>query len=179
MSKVYQDNFNNSLSNNSDNEFTKKLRALKKYCPQAYKFVIFRFKDTYLNVENGEYSINLPTSKEFKFVYGQIKLIYRVKNKGIKFIDLEPEAIIKRRNTGIIESIAIGITNAVAPLLNIKNVDYSKEHIKEEIADVMVMLKQFQLYYDIPTEDIKAIMKNKVDRQLERIEYEPKHGKEE
>lgn len=43
----------------------------------------------------------------------------------------------------------------------------------------MVMLKQFQLYYDIPTEDIKAIMKNKVDRQLERIEYEPKHGKEE
>lgn len=110
MSKVYQDNFNNSLSNNSDNEFTKKLRALKKYCPQAYKFVIFRFKDTYLNVENGE---------------------------------------------------------------------YSKEHIKEEIADVMVMLKQFQLYYDIPTEDIKAIMKNKVDRQLERIEYEPKHGKEE
>lgn len=90
MSKVYQYNFNNSFSNNSDNEFTKKLRALKKYCPQAYKFVIFRFKDTYLNVENGEYSINLPTSKEFKFVYGQIKLIYRVKNKGIKFIDLEP-----------------------------------------------------------------------------------------
>ena len=54
-----------------------------------------------------------------------------------------------------------------------------EEHIKEEIADVMVMLKQFQLYYDIPTEDIKAIMKNKVDRQPERIEYEPKHGKEE
>ena len=43
----------------------------------------------------------------------------------------------------------------------------------------MVMLKQFQLYYDIPTEDIKTIMKNKVDRQLERIEYEPKHEKKE
>ena len=43
----------------------------------------------------------------------------------------------------------------------------------------MVMLKQFQLYYDISTEDIKAIMKNKVDRQQERIEYETKHGKEE
>ena len=98
MSKVYQDNFNNSLSNNSDNEFTKKLRALKKYCPQAYKFVIFKFKDTYLNVENGEYSINLPTSKEFKFVYGQIKLIYRVKNKGIKFIYLEVYKSIYYRN---------------------------------------------------------------------------------
>ena len=104
-------------------------------------------------------------------------------DKQLKYFQSEVfelnEAIIKRRNTGVIESIAIGITNAVAPLLNIKNVDYSKEHIKEEIADVMVMLKQFQLYYDIPTEDIKAIMKNKVDRQLERIEYEPKHGKEE
>lgn len=103
-------------------------------------------------------------------------------DKQLKYFQSEVfelnEAIIKRRNTGVIESIAIGITNAVAPLLNIKNVDYSKEHIKEEIADVMVMLKQFQLYYDIPTEDIKAIMKNKVDRQLERIEYEPKHGKE-
>lgn len=40
MSKVYQYNFNNSLSNNSDNEFTKKLRALKKYCPQAYKLEV-------------------------------------------------------------------------------------------------------------------------------------------
>ena len=84
------------------------------------------------------------------------------------------EAIIKRRNTGVIESIAIGITNIVAPLLNIKNVDYSKEHIKEEIADVMVLLKQFQLYYDISTEEIKSIMKDKVDRQLERMTKESK-----
>lgn len=74
MSKVYQNIFNNSISN--DNGFTKKLRSLKKYCPQSYKFVIFKFKDNYLNVEDGEYSINLPTSMEFKFVYGQIKLIY-------------------------------------------------------------------------------------------------------
>lgn len=90
MSKVYQDNFNNSLSNNSDNEFTKKIRSLKKYCPQAYKFIIFNFKDVYLDVKDGKYSLNLPTSNEFKVVYGQIKLIYRVKNKTIKFIDLEP-----------------------------------------------------------------------------------------
>lgn len=88
MSKVYQNIFNNSISN--DNGFTKKLRSLKKYCPQSYKFVIFKFKDNYLNVEDGEYSINLPTSMEFKFVYGQIKLIYQVTNKVIKFIDLEP-----------------------------------------------------------------------------------------
>lgn len=102
-------------------------------------------------------------------------------DKQLKYFQSEVfelnEAIIKRR--GVIESSALGITNTVALLLNIKNTDYSKEQIKEEIADVMVMLKQFQLYYDIPTEDIKAIMKNKVDRQLERIAYEPKHGKKE
>ena len=51
-------------------------------------------------------------------------------------------------------------------------------HIAEEIADVMVMLKQIQLYYDISTEDIKKIMKLKVDRSLEIRNYESKHAKE-
>ena len=99
-------------------------------------------------------------------------------DKQLKYFQSEVfelnEAIIKRRNTGVIESIAIGITNTVAPLLNIKNVDYSKEHIKEEIADVMVMLKQFQLYYNISTEEIRGVMKNKIARQLERIDKEAK-----
>lgn len=103
-------------------------------------------------------------------------------DKQLKYFQSEVfelnEAII-RRNTGVMESVVLGITNTLAPILNIKNVDYSKEHIKEEIADVMVMLKQFQLHYDISTDDIKKIMKEKVDRQLERINYEPKHGKEE
>lgn len=84
------------------------------------------------------------------------------------------EAIIKIKNRSNLEIITANFLKVVS---NIE--DKYKEHIKEEIADVMVMLKQFQLYYDISTEDIKAIMKNKVDRQLERIEYEPKHGKEE
>ena len=101
-------------------------------------------------------------------------------DKQLKYFQSEVfelnEAIIKRRNTGIIESIAIGITNAVAPLLNIKNVDYSKEHIKEEIADVMVMLKQFQLYYDIPLETplqlLKYIPKENVDENQMKINFE-------
>lgn len=48
------------------------------------------------------------------------------------------------------------------------------ENIKEEIADVMVMLKQFQLYYNISTEEIRGVMKNKIARQLERIDKEAK-----
>ena len=49
-------------------------------------------------------------------------------------------------------------------------------HIAEEIADIMVMLKQFQYYYDISDEEIEDIMKYKIQRQLERIESEGKEG---
>lgn len=48
----------------------------------------------------------------------------------------------------------------------------AEEHIAEEISDVMVMLKQFQYYYDISDEQIEDIMKYKIQRQLERIENE-------
>ena len=48
----------------------------------------------------------------------------------------------------------------------------TKEHIVEEIADVTVMLKQFQYYYGIENEFVLALIKGKVDRQLERIKNE-------
>lgn len=47
-----------------------------------------------------------------------------------------------------------------------------EEHIAEEIADVMVMLEQFKLYYGISSEEITKIFWEKVDRQLGRIENE-------
>ena len=43
------------------------------------------------------------------------------------------------------------------------------ESIAEEIADIMVMLKQFQLNYGIKDEEIEEIMKFKIDRQIDRI----------
>lgn len=55
----------------------------------------------------------------------------------------------------------VGITRDVAPICI--------EHIAEEIADVVVMLKQFQYYYGITDEEIIKVMKEKIDRQLERI----------
>lgn len=42
-------------------------------------------------------------------------------------------------------------------------------HIAEEMADVTVMLKQFQYYYGIENEMINNIMDYKIKRQLERI----------
>lgn len=50
-------------------------------------------------------------------------------------------------------------------------------HIKEEIADVTVMLKQLQLYYNISSKDIREVMNQKIDRQLERIAMEEKDVK--
>ena len=46
--------------------------------------------------------------------------------------------------------------------------------IAGEIADVMVMLKQFQYYFDIEDKQIEEIMNYKIDRQLQRIEEENK-----
>ena len=47
--------------------------------------------------------------------------------------------------------------------------DELKEHITEEIADVMVMLDQFICYYDIDVKDVIDIKHQKINRQLERI----------
>ena len=52
------------------------------------------------------------------------------------------------------------------------NVENYINHIAEEIADVMVMLRQFQYYYGISDEQIEDVMKYKIDRQIKRIESE-------
>ncbi len=46
------------------------------------------------------------------------------------------------------------------------------EHIAEEIADCYVMLEQFRIYYSITEQKICKIIKQKIERQLERIENE-------
>ena len=50
-----------------------------------------------------------------------------------------------------------------------KNTNWLKEQIEEEFADVLVMLSQIKHYYNLDGENIKMIMKQKVDRQLKRI----------
>lgn len=47
-----------------------------------------------------------------------------------------------------------------------------KKHITEEFADVMVMLTQFKVYFDLDTREIDSIMTYKIDRQLKRIDEE-------
>ena len=47
-----------------------------------------------------------------------------------------------------------------------------KREVAGEIADIMVMLKQFQYYYGISDKQIEDIMNFKIDRQLDRIANE-------
>ena len=49
-----------------------------------------------------------------------------------------------------------------------------KEHITEELADVMVILEQFKRYYNISDDKIEKIKEFKVKRQLERIDNNEK-----
>ncbi len=55
-----------------------------------------------------------------------------------------------------------------------ENMYHDIQHIAEEIADILVMLKQFQYLYEIEDEDIEEIMQYKIKRQLNRINEENK-----
>ena len=48
----------------------------------------------------------------------------------------------------------------------------TKEHIKEEIADVLNMIEQFMYYYKIDIVDLIDIKHQKIHRQLKRMEDE-------
>lgn len=45
----------------------------------------------------------------------------------------------------------------------------NKDAIKEEIADVLVMIEQLRIIYDIKLSDIHKVMNQKIERTMERI----------
>lgn len=93
MSKKYSSNIDKSDSFNylDENDFVKKIRSLKTYCPKAYKDLVFNTDMKALHqLENGKYYKDLYTSKDFKFVYGQIQLVFTVKNGDVIIEDLLP-----------------------------------------------------------------------------------------
>lgn len=47
---------------------------------------------------------------------------------------------------------------------------HDKEHITEEIADILVILQQFKEKYNIDLAEINKAMQYKVDRQIRRME---------
>lgn len=74
-----------------ENDFRKKLRSLKTYCPFAYKDFVFNvIKKIMLNHPDGVFKVELKTTKDFKFIYGQIELVYSVKDNKIIMENIEP-----------------------------------------------------------------------------------------
>lgn len=73
------------------------------------------------------------------------------------------EAIIKHESKNIIDTLSTDL---------FKKTPKSIENITEEIADIIVMLEQFRLHYDIPLNEIRDVFEKKVERQLERIQEE-------
>lgn len=66
------------------------------------------------------------------------------------------------------------LDEAILNYYNPEDIRFNKGNIAGELADIMVMLKQFQYYFDIDDKQIEDIMKFKIDRQLERIKNEEK-----
>lgn len=60
-----------------------------------------------------------------------------------------------------------------------KDLNEMKNHVAEEISDVLVMLKHFQYTFGFKDEKINEIVDYKVKRQLERIKDEKKGIKNE
>lgn len=52
-----------------------------------------------------------------------------------------------------------------------------KEHIAEEMADVLFLIEQFRSNYDISLDFIEAIMTGKINRQINRIREEEENEK--
>lgn len=64
------------------------------------------------------------------------------------------------------------LKNSVSYEIPLTELTDTKEHIAEEIADVLVLLNQFKAYYNIPDTTLLVFIQSKIDRQLERIKNE-------
>lgn len=52
------------------------------------------------------------------------------------------------------------------------DVDGNTDHVAEELADVMVLWEQIRLHHGVTIQVVQGIMKEKIERQLKRIENE-------
>lgn len=78
-----------------ENDFIKKYRSLRMYCPRAFKYLCFEIIGKYkYSREIGKHEIDLPTDEIFKMVHGQIKLIYSTTKKGIILENIVPSEIL-------------------------------------------------------------------------------------
>ena len=117
---------------------------------------------------NGEF-INLDTAKKIQEDKNMDKDLLKI----IEHYGLMPQ--LKYFQSEIFE-LNEAIINFESDTYNYYDEVYKNNlnHIVEELSDVMVMLMQFKEYYHIDGKEIMKIMREKIDRQLGRIENESK-----
>lgn len=84
-----------------NNDYNKVLRSLRKYNMLAYKKIIF---DVLPQLRNGKlvgdkikratYRVELPCDAKFKYIHGQVYLIYQKHKHIIDLITIEPSDIL-------------------------------------------------------------------------------------
>lgn len=79
-----------------ENLYTKKSKALRRYFMKCYKYLIFKAipKLKEPGKKDGAYKVALPTEELFKRVYGEITLLFSVKNDVAVIEDITPDRIL-------------------------------------------------------------------------------------
>lgn len=86
----------NQITFLNENDFNKKMRAIKKYSMNAYKYWLFNALPI-LKKENkidGVYELELPVNDLFRKVYGSVKVLFSVKNDIVILEDITPNEIL-------------------------------------------------------------------------------------
>ena len=78
-----------------ENEYRKLLKGLKKVNMLAYKQICFDIlRNENFNKQPGKHEISLKTNKDFKKVYGDIRLIYSIVKDTILIENIEPSNVL-------------------------------------------------------------------------------------
>lgn len=79
-----------------ENEFSKKMRAIRRYSMNAYKYWIFEALPILKreNKKDGVYELELPVNEVFKKVYGDVKVLFSVKNDVVILEDITPSEML-------------------------------------------------------------------------------------
>lgn len=106
--------------------------------------------------------------KKIRYILNYFGIKNQLKKFNEEVFELN-ETVIRFLNKGAIEYAIENVSHIVAGLLNIEPTDY-KKNIKEELADVHLMLKQIQLHFNISEEELQKDIGYKVNRTINIIE---------
>lgn len=122
---------------------------------------------------NGEF-INLDTAKKIQENRNKNKdLLKIIQNYGLSNqLKKLSEELYEFQEAVLSYNLLKTINEDVKDKVLEKNTEYIYKCVLEEYADLCVLLSQFELYFDLDEDEVLQVMRNKVGRQLGRIEKE-------